>query len=116
MAYAMNRISTHILDLARGKPAANVPVRLDRQDHEGRWHMVNSSQTDQDGRCAQLLEGELAPGMYRLNFDTESYFAAQHMQTLYPYIEVAFHVRPGESHLHIPLLLNASGYTTYRGS
>jgi 5-hydroxyisourate hydrolase len=113
----MNRISTHILDLNRGKPAANVPVRLDRQDVEGRWHMLNSSHTDQDGRSAQLLpNGELAPGFYRLHFDTGAYFEAQHAQTLYPFVEITFHVRGGESHFHIPLLLNANGYTTYRGS
>lgn len=112
-----NRISTHILDLNRGKPAANVPVRLDRQDSEGYWHMLNSSHTDQDGRCAQLLpDGELIPGLYRLHFDTATYFDAQHIETIYPSVEITFRVRPGESHFHIPLLLNANGYTTYRGS
>lgn len=113
----MNRISTHILDLSRGKPAANVPVRLDQQDVEGRWHMLNSSHTDQDGRCAQLLpDGVLTPGLYRLNFDTALYFDAQHTETLYPFVEIVFHVGAGESQFHIPLLLNANGYTTYRGS
>ncbi len=112
-----HRISTHILDLSRGKPAANVPVRLDRQDHEGRWHVLNSSHTDQDGRCAQLLpDEELSPGLYRLNFDTALYFETQQSETLYPFVEIAFRVRAGESHFHIPLLLNANGYTTYRGS
>jgi 5-hydroxyisourate hydrolase len=117
----MNRISTHILDLHRGRPAANVPVRLDRQDVEGHWHLLNSSSTDQDGRCAQLLpDGELAPGLYRLHFDTVQYFSTQKVgtkiETLYPFVEITFHVREGESHFHIPLLLNANGYTTYRGS
>jgi len=113
----MNRISTHILDLNRGRPAANVPVRLDRQDVEGRWHMLNSSHTDQEGRCAQLLpDSELLSGLYRLNFDTVHYFSAQHVEALYPFVEITFHVRAGQSHFHIPLLLNANGYTTYRGS
>jgi 5-hydroxyisourate hydrolase len=113
----MKRISTHILDLNRGKPASDVPVRLDRQDAEGRWHILNAIHTDQDGRCAQLLPNdELLPGLYRLRFDTLPYFSAQRSETLYPFVEITFHVRAGESHFHIPLLLNANGYTTYRGS
>jgi 5-hydroxyisourate hydrolase len=113
----MNRISTHVLDLGRGRPAANVPVRLDRQDQEGHWHLLNSSHTDQDGRYAQLVpEGELLPGLYRWHFDTAQYFSMQKIETLYPFVEITFHVRPGESHFHIPLLLNANGYMTYRGS
>jgi 5-hydroxyisourate hydrolase len=113
----MKRISTHVLDLSRGKPAADVPVRLDRQDVSGHWHMLNSTHTDQDGRCAELLpDGELSPGLYRLHFDTAHYFVAQRVESLYPFVEITFHVREGETHLHIPLLLNANGYTTYRGS
>jgi 5-hydroxyisourate hydrolase len=113
----MNRISTHILDLSSGKPAANVPVRLDRQDASGHWHLQNLSNTDQDGRWVQLLpEDELPPGLYRLHFDTAQYFSAQKIGTLYPFVEITFHVRAGESHFHVPLLLNANGYTTYRGS
>jgi 5-hydroxyisourate hydrolase len=117
MAQLMNRISTHILDLSRGKPAAGVPVKLERQESSGKWLSLSSSQTDQDGRCAQLLnDDELAAGVYRLHFDTAAYFAARKIETLYPFIEVTFHVRAGESHFHIPLLLNANGYTTYRGT
>jgi 5-hydroxyisourate hydrolase len=112
----MNRISTHILDLHRGKPATNVPVRLDRKDGDS-WRTLNSSHTDQDGRCAQLLPSDdLSPGTYRLSFDTASYFSALRTEPLHPVVEITFQVRPGESHFHIPLLLNANGYTTYRGS
>jgi 5-hydroxyisourate hydrolase len=112
----MNRISTHVLDLAAGKPASGVSVQLARQQSQGDWHLVASSTTDLEGRCPQLLkDGELIPGLYRLRFETESYFAARRVETLYPFIEVCFQVRPGESHFHIPLLLNATGYTTYRG-
>ena len=51
----MTRISTHVLDTARGKPATGVPVRLERQDGPGGWTVLTSSQTDNDGRCGQLL-------------------------------------------------------------
>ena len=51
----MSRISTHVLDTAKGKPAAGVPARLERQDSSGKWAPVGAAETDQDGRCAQLL-------------------------------------------------------------
>jgi len=113
----MIRISTHVLDLNRGRPAANLPVRLERQESPGTWRALQSVATDPDGRCAQLLPvGEHPPGIYRLVFDTASYFAGEKTQGLYPVVEVVFEVREGESSFHIPLLLTANGYTTYRGS
>jgi 5-hydroxyisourate hydrolase len=113
----MKRISTHILDLALGKPAANVAVRLERHEPSG-WRLLASERTDRDGRCGQLLpeREELAPGFYRLAFDTASYYEAQDIDALYPVVEVSFHVRDGETQFHIPLLLSPNGYTTYRGS
>ena len=113
----MKRISTHILDLARGKPAAAVPVRLERQDASGGWRTLTSAQTDHEGRCGQLLpEDESRSGTYRLVFNTAKYFGDLNVDALYPVVEVTFQVREGESHFHIPLLLSANGYTTYRGS
>lgn len=114
----MTRISTHILDTARGMPASDVPVCLERQQNSGQWQTLASARTDADGRCQQLLrEGEmLTPGTYRLTFDSASYHAAQGVTGFYPIVEVTFTVRDGQTHLHIPLLLSPNGYTTYRGS
>ncbi|MFZ0292880.1 MAG: hydroxyisourate hydrolase [Candidatus Sulfotelmatobacter sp.] len=113
----MRRISTHILDLVYGKPASGVPVRLEKQ-LGGDWRLLNSELTDQDGRCAQLLResGEMSAEVYRLIFDTGSYYARKQINSLYPIVEVTFQVRDGESHFHIALLLSPNGYTTYRGS
>jgi 5-hydroxyisourate hydrolase len=118
MAGSMNRISTHVLDTSLGKPAADIPVRLQRYSNTGQWLSVASTQTDGDGRCAQLLpDGEaLQEGMYRLAFDTANHYASQGVQGLYPVVEITFQVRGGETHFHIPLLLSPNGYTTYRGS
>jgi 5-hydroxyisourate hydrolase len=118
MAGVMNRISTHVLDLAQGKSAKDVPVRLERRESEGVWARLNSSSTDSDGRCAQLLpEGEmLRAGLYRLAFDTASYHLAHNAEGLYPVVEITFQVREGDTQFHIPLLLSPHGYTTYRGS
>jgi 5-hydroxyisourate hydrolase len=117
MASGMKRISTHILDLAMGKPAGDVPVRLEKQEPSG-WRVLSSRRTDGDGRCGQLLpEAEdLCAGFYRLSFDIENYYNTQKIQALYPVVEVTFRVRDGENQLHIPLLLSPNGYTTYRGS
>lgn len=117
MAFEMNRISTHVLDVSRGKPAGDVPVRLETQEASGSWRLLKSTRTDEDGRCGQLLpEGELPPGLYRLVFDTASYFDSLKINGLYPVVEVTFRIREGDSQFHIPLLLSANGYTTYRGS
>ncbi len=113
----MKRISTHILDLALGRPASGVPVRLEKQEPSG-WRLLASQRTGSDGRCSQLFpEGEdLSVGSYRLTFDTASYYAAQKVDALYPVVEITFRVKDGETQLHIPLLLSPNGYTTYRGS
>jgi 5-hydroxyisourate hydrolase len=117
MDVSMNKISTHVLDTALGKPAANVAVRLERL-HNSEWRLVSSAQTDPDGRCAQLVAHgeELTPGIYRIAFETAAYHAAQNTASLYPFVHVTFLVRAGETHFHIPLLLSPNGYTTYRGS
>ena len=114
----MKRISTHVLDTTRGKPAAGVSVRLEWRSAQGKWDQLSSGKTDQDGRCAQLLpEGaDLVEGIYRLSFETAAYFSAQGALGLYPVVEITFQMPGGESHFHIPLLLSPNGYTTYRGS
>jgi 5-hydroxyisourate hydrolase len=113
----MKRISTHVLDIARGKPAAGVGVRLERQEPSGDWLLLNHAPTGQDGRCAQLLsDGELLPGLHRLVFDTGAYFRAANVESIYPLVAVTFEVRANDSEFHIPLLLSPNGYTTYRGS
>jgi 5-hydroxyisourate hydrolase len=111
-------ISTHILDTAIGRPAAGVPVALARADEGNRWTILSRVRTDSDGRCRPLLpvDEPMTPGLYAIRFDTEAYYAAQGIVGLYPYVEITFVVEAGEAHYHIPLLLTANGYTTYRGS
>jgi 2-oxo-4-hydroxy-4-carboxy-5-ureidoimidazoline decarboxylase len=114
----MAHISTHILDIAQGQPARNVPVRLEKRDATGSWRLLASARTDQDGRCSELLpdKEQLTPGLYRLGFETATYFATLKLEGLYPLVEITFQVRNVRQHFHIPLLLSANGYTTYRGS
>jgi 5-hydroxyisourate hydrolase len=114
----MTHISTHVLDISSGQPARDVPVRLERRGAAGNWQQLAGGTTDTDGRCPLLLAADqaLTPGIYRLAFDTEAYFADRNLDALYPSVEITFQVRDGEQHFHIPLLLGPHGYTTYRGS
>lgn len=114
----MMHISTHVLDICSGQPARHVPVRLEWRDAAGNWQPLAGGSTDTDGRCPLLhaASQELTPGIYRLAFDTQAYFAERNLDALYPSVEITFQVRDGEQHFHIPLLLGPHGYTTYRGS
>jgi 5-hydroxyisourate hydrolase len=108
----MSRLSTHVLDTALGVPAAGVVVHL---EFEGETLAVQT--TDMDGRCANLLPAAVMdPGEYKLRFETAPYHAAHAVESLYPFVEITVTIRPGDTHLHVPLLLSPNGYTTYRGS
>jgi 5-hydroxyisourate hydrolase len=110
-------ISTHILDMAIGKPAAGIAVELDRNT-EGEWQTLNAAETDADGRVKFLLPEDqpMLPGLYCARFATGVYYGREGLDGLYPFVEITFVVKPDERHYHIPLLLTANGYTTYRGS
>jgi 5-hydroxyisourate hydrolase len=109
-------LSTHILDTSSGRPAANVPLVLFLQDGEV-WRPIGEGVTDSDGRCKTLFgENALQAATYKIHFDTEHYYGVQGLTGLYPYVEIAFVIADPAQHYHIPLLLTANGYTTYRGS
>ena len=111
-------ITTHILDTARGRPAAGVQVLLEFQNDAGAWQAVSRGTTDLDGRLRALYpEGKaLTPGVYRLTFDTGRYFESHETATFYPEVVVVFETAPGEKHYHVPLLLSPFGFSTYRGT
>jgi 5-hydroxyisourate hydrolase len=108
----MSPITTHVLDTARGRPAANVAVTL---EHGTDWTPVGGGRTGDDGRLAELGSPE-APGRYRLRFDTGAYFEAAGTAAFFPEVTVEFAVESPEEHHHVPLLLSPYGYSTYRGS
>jgi 5-hydroxyisourate hydrolase len=106
-------ISTHILDLASGLPAAGVRVTLSMQD-KGHWTEKASAATDHDGRCRSLLENA-SPGTYRLHFDTAAYFERTGQDGFFPEVSITF-LLGDTGHVHVPLLLSPFAYSTYRGS
>jgi 5-hydroxyisourate hydrolase len=113
----MSQITTHVLDVALGKPAAGVPVILEIEKAGGEWKEISRGATDGDGRLRHLLPPDsLEEGTYRLTFDTDTYFNSRKIVGLYPQVAVVFRVRDAKEHYHIPLLLSPFGYSTYRGS
>jgi 5-hydroxyisourate hydrolase len=115
--FVLSPITTHVLDVSLGRPAVGVAVVLERGG-QNQWTLVGHGTTDADGRMKTLMAADaaLAPGVYRLVFDTRRYFEGRGIQSLYPSVVVIFDVAPNQPHYHIPLLLSPFGYTTYRGS
>lgn len=112
----MKSISTHILDITRGKPAQGVPVTLEKKNGDA-YARLKSGTTDADGRIKDLVaEGDLTEGTYRITFDTGAYWAATGVKGFYPEASVVFVIEDASAHYHVPLLLSPFGYSTYRGS
>ena len=111
----MTGITTHILDLTNGTPAAGVPVTLERLEAAG-WAMLGRVTTDQDGRVRDGFPAPPAAGRYRLTFSTGDWFAGRGIASFHPEVIVVFEVRDPRQHHHVPLLLSPFGYSTYRGS
>ena len=110
-------ITTHVLDTARGCPAAGLDIRLERTDGEGGWIAVGGGTTNSDGRVADLMEpGQLQPTTYRITFEVGPYLEATGDPGFYSTVPVIFHVREVDQHYHVPLLLSPYGFPTYRGS
>jgi 5-hydroxyisourate hydrolase len=112
----VSAVTTHVLDTARGTPAAGVPVRLERVSDAGPEEIGRAS-TDADGRVRDLGPPMLRPGTYRLVFGTAGYFAGlDQRDAFFPEVTVTFTADGEAPHYHVPLLLSPFGYATYRGS
>jgi 5-hydroxyisourate hydrolase len=118
---AMGKLTTHVIDLAHGMPAAGVDLALYR--HLGdRFALVKTAVTGADGRCAgALLDGTaFAVGRYRLVFQAGAYFAARGVPLADPpfvdEVVVEFGIADAAAHYHVPLLVSPWSYSTYRGS
>ena len=108
-------LSTHVLDTARGIPAAGIGVTLFALHGDARTPIARLV-TGSDGRPPRPFEAKLEPGLYELVFEAAGYFAALGTGGFYDLIPVRFRIDAGETHYHVPLLLAPGGYTTYRGS
>ncbi len=115
----MGKLTTHVLDTALGKPAAGMKIELYRLT--GGREKLKQVVTNADGRVdAPLLEGEdWSAGEYELVFHAGAYLASTGQELPNPrflnFIPLRFGMAE-DSHYHVPLLLSAFGYSTYRGS
>ncbi|MBO9883512.1 hydroxyisourate hydrolase [Xanthomonas sp. D-109] len=110
----MSSLSTHVLDLSRGLPAAGVALRLFAGET-----LLHADVTDADGRCQALRALTLAAGRYRLEFAVGDYFRSGGVALPEPpfldVVPIAFGLAEA-GHCHVPLLVSPFGYSTYRGS
>jgi 5-hydroxyisourate hydrolase len=114
----MITISTHVLDIALGKPAAGLAVALEIARDPEHWAELARGVTTADGRIGPFDAGlaSMQPQLYRLRFATGPYFTSLGTHVFYPEVHVIFRVDGGPQHYHVPLLLSPFGYSTYRGS
>lgn len=117
----MGKLSTHVLDIAQGRPAADVALELYALGPGGRT-LLKSARTNQDGRCdAPLLQGDdMRAGQYELVFAAGDYFARQGLLLPVPRfvdrVTLAFGIADAGQNYHVPLLVSPWAYSTYRGS
>ena len=127
----MGRLTTHVLDTMAGAPAAGLAVELWALPESsgrggtapgGEARRLAAAVTNPDGRTDEpLVEGDaFAAGRYELRFHAGEYLRARHRIEADPLfldeVPVRFGVAdPARDH-HVPLLLSAYGYSTYRGS
>ena len=100
-------LTTHVLDLAAGRPAAGVAITVLRGEE-----VLARAVTGTDGRAALL--DDLQAGEYELRFEVGDYFGGP--RGFLDVVPVRFGVVDPGSHHHVPLLVAPGGYSTYRGS
>ena len=111
-------LTTHVLDTARGRPAAGMRITL--RDASGT--VLAEVDTNEDGRTETpiLPEDRFAPGIYELTFHAGDFLRATGQAGDEPLfldlVPIRFGMSDGEAHYHVPLLLSPYGYSTYRGS
>jgi 5-hydroxyisourate hydrolase len=115
MAEARPTISTHVLDLASGSPAAGLGIALFRLADNGAPELISDLQTDVDGRIRDLLVGgELTEGDYQLAFDVGGY--ADDPDAFFQSAALALRITDTARSYHVPLLLSPFGMSAYRGT
>ncbi|MEM6373654.1 MAG: hydroxyisourate hydrolase [Pseudomonadota bacterium] len=110
-------LTTHVLDTAKGVPAAGLQITLYRIEGEDRILLAEMA-TNADGRTDSpiLPKGDFVIGTYELIFDVQAYHGATGAVPFLSQVPIRFGISDPDSHYHVPLLLSPFGYSTYRGS
>jgi 5-hydroxyisourate hydrolase len=118
----MGHLSTHVLDVMNGCPAAGMTVKLQSIDGD-HLRTIKTVTLNADGRAdgGPLLDAlSMAAGRYRLVFSVAHYFRAKGVQLPSPpfidEVPIDFGIADSEGHYHVPLLVSPWAYSTYRGS
>lgn len=118
----MARLSTHVLDLALGRPAQGMQIDLYQVGPGDQRTLLHQERTNADGRLdAPLISGEsIATGQYEILFHVAAYFNGSGLTLPDPpfldQVPVRFGLADPGGHYHVPLLVTPWGYQTYRGS
>ncbi|MEM7443036.1 MAG: hydroxyisourate hydrolase [Pseudomonadota bacterium] len=118
----MGRLTTHVLDQYRGRPAAGIRICLYRMDQDAAPAKVAEAATNDDGRLDQpiLSDTAMREGTYQLEFDAAAYFQMTGTPlasgSFLDVVVIRFVISSKDEHYHVPLLLSPYGYATYRGS
>jgi len=118
----VGQLTTHVLDLVRGKPAADLVIDLDVLEPDGSWRSLKQVRTNADGRSDEpLLAGAaFRRGTYMLTFHVGGYFgrvgSAHAEPPFLDLVPVRFTIADAGGHYHVPLLTTPWSYSTYRGS
>lgn len=124
--YSMNdksgtgKLTTHVLDTAKGCPAAGLRIDLYRVEGDG-MEMIKSVMTNSDGRtdAPMLAAAEIASGVYELRFHAGDYIRGGSRLPEIAFLDIVpvrFGIDDASAHYHVPLLVSPFGYSTYRGS
>lgn len=110
------KLSTHVLDTARGLPARDMQIELWAL-HGAQRKLLKTVRTNADGRTDAPLLGaeEMRAGEYELVFFVGDYFAASSPRFL-DRVPVRFGITDAAAAYHVPLLCSPWSYSTYRGS
>ncbi len=110
------RLTTHVLDISRGCPAAGMRVQLFVRNERGGSVLLRDERTNGDGRLDRplLADSDMQKGGYELVFWVGEYFAGG--SDFLDQVPVRFRITDPGAHYHVPLLAAPGGYSTYRGS
>lgn len=119
----MGALTTHILDTARGIPAAGMKVELWIHE-DGGSALLKTATSNGDGRLDEpaLSADAFKVARYELRFYAGDYFRDNDMipfgsdPAFLDIIPLCFGISDPDSHYHVPLLVSPYSYSTYRGS